>query len=450
MNAAVRLACVVLGLASAAPSPAQPPPPDAMASPIPRGTLDPGTAVKPLEPALRELEAGRIVAPPLERYQAGDYEAAARLGLEALRRAPEQHELRFAVANSLAWTGRYEPALEHYRQLVGTAYDVRARVGMANVLRWRGQPHVAEPHYLDALAAEPANKDAAEGLGLARRELRPAVLARLQHAQDNQDLRRQELALSYRRWSDDRAWRLEAGVLAGRQQSPLGQWSPRGLFASAWAPKLAFAPQVEAAYYDPDVSKARLFGSVQVEPLPERVKLRLGRVDWGRAAFSAAAVRDELTARQVGVVGESGSAVGSLRGRLDLYDVSDGNRVIDGEAQLTPEWQPLPWRLTWFGGFYGRRAEREDPRYWSPDPAYALAFLGLQRHFSFERSELSVSVRRGIHLSRTAGDSWSGGLAGRHWLRPDVAVGIEAWAISAPRPAAYRMHQVGVFVQQVL
>jgi tetratricopeptide (TPR) repeat protein len=428
---------------------AQPPPAEAVPSPIPRGTLDPRAPVKPLDDALRDLDQDRLAAPVLERYEAGDYEAAAKLGQQVLDSAPGQHGLRFAVANSLAWTARHDEAAAQYRRLFGTPYDARARVGLANVLRWRGQAHLAEPYYLEALASDPASKDAGEGLALAGRELRPALTLRAGHTEDN-ELRRDELSLAYRRWAADRRWRLEAGVLGGRQRSSLGNWSPHGLFASAWSPALPLSPQVEAAYYDADVRGARLFGTLQLEPIRDRLKVRVGRVDWGRAAFSVAATADGLTARTAGLAAESSLGVGTLRGRLDLYDISDGNQVVDGEAQLTPRWQPLPWRLTWFGGIYARDADREDPRYWSPRPAYGVGFIGVQRHWSFERGELSASVRRGLALSRTAGDSWSGGVSGRVWLRQDLALGLEAWVVDAPRPGSYRLHHIGAFVQQLL
>src|SRR5688500_15398961 len=115
---------------------------------IPPGALDPQLPPRRLEDAARELEQHREAAPALQRYEAGDYPQAARLGEELLRRAPDLHALRFAVANSLAWTGRYEAALAHYRVLLGTPYETRGRLGMANVLRWRGQAEAAEPHYL--------------------------------------------------------------------------------------------------------------------------------------------------------------------------------------------------------------------------------------------------------------------------------------------------------------
>ena len=427
---------------------AQPPPPAAISSPIPRGTLDPAAPVAPLDEALRELERDRIAAPVLERYQAGDYSAAARLGLPRVEQGSQA--LRFAVANSLAWTGRYDEAATQYRALFDTPYDARARVGLANVMRWRGQAHLAEPYYQEVLAREPANAEAIEGLALAGRDLRPALTLRGTGTKDN-ELRRDEATLSYRHWSDDRRFRLEAGLLGGRLESSLGAWSPRGLFASAWAQALPLSPQLDASYYDAGVSGGgRLFGSVQIEPVKDQLKVRVGRIDWGRTAFSAGATADRLTAATAGAVAEVGFPIGKLRARLDFYDISDGNKVADGEAQVTPSWQPLPWRLTWFAGAYVREADRDDPRYWSPSHTYGVAFAGVQRHWSFDNAELSATLRRGFALTSSAGDSWSGGLSGRLWLRPNLALGVEGFVVDAPRPGDYRLHQVGAYLQRLL
>ena len=427
---------------------AQPPPPAAVSSPIPRGTLDPAARVAPLDEALREVERDRIAAPVLERYEAGDYAGAARLGLRLVDGGSQA--LRYAVANSLAWTGRYDEASNQYRELFGTPYDARARVGLANVMRWRGQAHLAEPYYQEVLGREPANADAIEGLALAGRDLRPALTLRGTRTKDP-ELRRDEVTISYRRWSDDRRFRLEGGLLGARLSSSLGHWSPRGVFASAWAPALPLSPQVDASYYDADASAgARLFGAVQIEPVKDRIKVRVGRVDWGRTAFSAGATADGLTARTAGAVAETGFAAGRLRARLDFYDISDGNKVADGEAQLTPSWQPLPWRLTWFGGAYVREADRDDPRYWSPSHTYGVAFAGVQRYWSFDNAELSATLRRGFKLTSSAGDSWSAGVNGRVWLRPNLALGVEGFVVDAPRPGSYRMHQVGAYLQRLL
>jgi hypothetical protein len=420
-------------------------PPAALEPPAaPSGVLDPRSPVKPLDEALNDLRRDRLPAPALERYEAGDYRAAARLGLQAMKEGADQPALRYAVANSLAWTARYDQAVLEYRALLGTDYDSRARVGIANVMVWSGQADLAEPYYRSVLQNEPRNEDARQGLALAGRELRPALTLRAARTQDNQHFSRDEGWLVYRQWSADRAWRFEAGALTDWYHSPALTTSRNAVQGSVWAAALPLAPKLEASVYD-----SKLFGSVQLEPVRDRLRVRAGRVNWGRLAFTAAALADGLTANTLGVFAEVRPAIGALRARLDAYDISDGNRLWEGEAQFTPGWQPLPWRLEWFGGVFGRGAQREDPRYWSPRPAYGLAFVGVRRSWFSDRSELSAWLRGGGGFTETAKASWSAGLTGRYWLTSDVALGVEAWAVDAPRPTPYRMQQVAAFLQHL-
>ena len=443
----LRSVCFALACACAAQAAAQPPALDRPA--IPPGVLDPQLRPQPLESAVRELAQQREAGPTLERYTAGDYAGAARLGEELLQRAPDLHAVRAAVADSLAWTGRYDAALGHYRALLDTPYDARGRLGIANVLRWRGQPELAEPHYLAVLARDPASEDARNGLALTGRELRPALTLRFVPTADNQDMRREELAAAYRRWSADRAWRIEAGVLGERNRGPTRDWSASALSASVHALRLPFAPKLDLNLYDSELHGAQYFASLQVEPVRDRLRLRIARVNWGRLAFTEAAAVDGLTARAAGAYAEAQLPNGSLRGRLDAYDISDGNRVADGELQITPAWQPLPSRLVWFGGMYARYAEREDPRYWSPRPIYGLAFLGLQRNWSLDKTDITASARRGFPFTDSARNSWNAGINARHWIRGDVALGLDAWVAESPRPADYRVHQVAAYVQHL-
>lgn len=388
----------------------------------------------------------------LERYEAEDYPAAARLGLRELAQAPKSaqtDELRLAVANSLAWTGQYEPAKEQYKALFGTRHDSEARVGLANVLRWSGQSDLAEPYYREVLARDPNNAEAKLGHELGGRDLRPAITVRGERTSDNQGVSRNEFGLSYRRWTEDQRARWEIGALSARMDSPQGDFSPKGVQGSLWLPQAPFAPKVEAFVYDNGVSGARLFGAVQAEPVRDKLRIRVARVDWGRLAFSGAATRDGLTAGMLGLFGATSTPLGDVRGRLDAYDISDDNRVLDGEASIKPAWQPLPWQLKWSTGVTARYADREDPRYWSPHPAYGVVFAGIERGWYLDRVDLTASARRSFTFTETAGDGWSLGLSGRYWLARTLAVGLDAWMVNAPRPTPYTMRQVGVFLQQL-
>lgn len=442
MNSKCRALLAALALAPGV-AVAQPAAPELEPPAAPAGVLDPRAPVKPMEQSLRELRGDRTAAPALEAYEAGDYYKAARLGREALLGdASSSSALRLAVANSLAWTGRYDAALDDYRALLGTDYEARARIGIGNVMLWQGRPDAAEREFHAALERDAAVEDGERSLEAAARELRPAIGLRLTRTADNQDFTRDETWLTWRSWSADRARRLELALLEDDNRSPAFSAKRQALQGSAWFVSLPLAPRVEAAIYDD-----QLFGTLQVEPWRDHLRVRAGRVNWGRLAFSAAALADRLTANVLGVVAEARGVLGAVRARADGYDISDGNRVYEAEAQLTPAWQPLPWRLEWYGGVFARRAEREDPRYWSPNPAYELAFVGLRRGWYSDRNDVSVWARAGAGVSETAKASYSAGLSARRWLTHDLAAGLEAWFVDAPRPTPYRMHQVSAFLQ---
>src|SRR6185503_12877077 len=117
----------------------------------------------------------------------------------------------------------------------------------------------------------------------------------------------------YRRWSADRAWRYEAGVLAERNRGPTRDWSARGLSAGAWASRLPLSPKLEVNVYDSELREAQAFASLQLEPVRERLRVRLARVNWARLAFTETAAADGLTANSLGLYGETELAGNALR-----------------------------------------------------------------------------------------------------------------------------------------
>jgi hypothetical protein len=440
VNATRRVAlCAALSVWSLL-APAQPPQIEPPAAPA--GVLDPRAPVKPLDEPLQQVRRDRLAAPALERYEAGDYYGAARLGLEAQRQGADAPALGLAVANSLSWTGRYDAAVDRYRALAGSAYDADARIGMASILLWTGRPDLAESDYRAALERAPGNDEARSGLEAARRELAPGVGLRLVRSADNQDFTRDETWLTYRHWSADRAWRLEAGAFEDHYRAPELNATRQGVQAAVWAPRVPLAPRLEGLLYDD-----KFFGNLQVEPWQGHLRVRAGRVDWGRLALSAAAFNAGLTANAIGLVAEARPLAGAIRLRVDGYDISDGNRIYEGELQVTPAWQPLPWRLEWFTGLFARRADPEDPRYWSPSPAYELVFFGLRRGWYSGNTDISAWLRAGAGLSETARASWSAGVSAKRWIARQIGIGLDAWMVDAPRPTPYRMYQVAASAQ---
>ena len=110
------------------------------------------------------------------------------------------------LANCLAWTGRYDAATELYERLIpDTNFSVAARTGLANLLRWRGAPHVAMPLLEMALKEEPKNDepknaDLKTSLQQTQRELHPLSTVKFSRASDSAGLDRLELGANQRVW----------------------------------------------------------------------------------------------------------------------------------------------------------------------------------------------------------------------------------------------------------
>ncbi len=382
-----------------------------------------------------------------QRYEAADYSAAARHGARALVDRPSDHTLRLNVANSLAWSGRYDAAIEQYERLYGTDHDTAARLGVANIQRWRGMADVAAGTYEAILRQHPGHDEARQALVLAGRDLRAATTLRVGTANTSRDFDRLETTVSHRWWTPGRVARLEVAATGRRDEMPDARAHRQELAASAFLPGLPLSPRVDVSWVNGD--RDRWFGRVGVEIVRDRIGLRYGRLDWGRAALDLQALRDGLTAGTAGGWVNIGTPLGEVRSRADGYSVSDGNRVYEADLRLLPALQPLPARLQWFVGAYWRKADRNDPRYWSPAHAYTLANIGLQRGWYGERHDVFMSVQRGIALSDEARHNWSVSANGRWWVGPDTAIAAEASWSDSPRPNPYRQRLFAVSVQQL-
>ena len=79
----------------------------------------------------------------------------------------------------------------------------------------------------------------------------------------------------------------------------------------------------------------------------------------------------------------------------------------------------------------------------------AVALLSPAARLPADRHDASAWLRLGAGFTETAKASWSAGLTGRYWITDGIALGLEAWALEAPRPSPYRMQQAMAFIQQL-
>ena len=384
-------------------------------------------------------------------YEQGRYEQVARQGLIELQREPSDHGLRLKVANSLAWTGQYREAIQQYELLAGTPVGLPAGIGLANVYLWSGRPHLADPLFRRALASEPSNADALQGLARAQRQLRPRTTVRGEWLDDSSQTERSTAAVTHR-WRDAGLTQIfeVSGEKVDETRSPNGlALRPRKLSLGYQNLGLPLAPKLRLTS-DSGV-KSSLYGNLALQLADGAATVEYGRVNWGEIAFDPRARRDGLSARRLGLAGRADSAVGSFSGSAAHFDVSDGNRVQEYSAQYTPAWQPLPAAsgVRVVGGVYGRKAKLRDPRYWSP-ASYYIGQLGLSLNRSAEDWDLSAEVKRGLRIGGDGAQGWTIGFAGTRWLSSQWALRLEGFHIETRRDnSAYRSKSVALSLDRV-
>ena len=375
----------------------------------------------------------------LEKYHKGAYAEVAKEGPALLATEPLNHELRLNVANSLAWTGHTKEAMAQYQMLAGTDYEQRGTLGYAHVNRWTGRPDRAAASYRKYLQgkAESASDivEAREGLRLASRELRPQTAAQIGRASNSNDTFRTTAILSHR-WRNDTGARIFE-VAAGRaeENNHALRLVQRDLTFRYEDLDALFAPQIElSAQQSP---RSHLFGAATVKVADMPAYITVGHLNWGRLAFDPSALRDGLTANQVGGKADFGNPLGEFGLAYNIYRISDRNTIHDANLRFVPARQPFQ-SVKIFTGLEARKARFNDSRYWSPEDGHYSAFAGLSADWTNSQWQGYGSIQYGVPLGGDSGNSWSAGGGVKRWLGDEWAIGFDFWAMHTPRDGGYR------------
>ena len=421
----------------------------------PAGILDPNFRpakaspnLPATQPAIAPVVIGQLPVHVQSAYQAGSYLLAAKLGAKALVDEPANHALRLVVANSLAWSGRLDAAIEQYEKLAGTKLDSAGKIGVANIYRWRSKPVLAEPIYAAVLRVDPSNADALEGQKLAQRDMRLTVLKDLSYSKDSTGLSRVYNASSVGGVTADRSTRWRAGYGLGADRDALGRERYIELNGSVQGLDWPFSPRLDLSV-SREIGKTRLYGLINVDILPDAFGLQFGAVNWGRLSFNRNAQASGLKANRFGAYLNFSSLLGEARGRFDVYRVSDGNQVWDADFQLSPDWQPIPAGINWYAGVSAKSADRADPRYWSPVNTNLVGYLGIKKSWFFEKGDLAVGLQRGFKLSDDARNNYSVSANGKFWISDRMALGFEFGASDSSRATDYKQRFLGLQLQRL-
>lgn len=418
----------------------------------------------------------------LERFAAGRYSEVAAIGLRLLEEEPDNEELRFAVADSLlwsgnawpatahyeallasespeiagpvrlrlahsqAWTGRMADAIPHYKTQLDGKLENESRLGLANALRWQGRQDLALPHYKKAILNQPNEEEALNGALYSERALRPRTQLGASLTKDNSPMQRQEMTLAH-------TWRNEAGSRIFTVESSTGrEWDPelqlhqRETTFRVEDLGLQLAPRLDLTQQS--TPKGQTFAHLRLRLNESPLYVNAGRVNWGKSVFNVHGLNDNLTANRFGLEGKQPTAAGELRGFINHFSIADSNRIDNGDLRLTPWWRPWGAEIRPYTGVTWRYSARHDERYWSPK-TYAAGYFGLEGEWERRSWSFFAFGHVGFRLAGEAATYSAGGFTAKRWLDRDWSVALGAWAQSNAQGESYASHGLTLTLEKL-
>jgi hypothetical protein len=245
---------------------------------------------------------------------------------------------------------------------------------------------------------------------------------------DTSDVKLRNLRVNHR-WRDDslaNVWEVETNALHSQNLTTDVRRQDATLRVKAY--EMPFKPRAEI-----NSDGTKIFGDIAAEIGPLPVTLSAGRVNWGDLSNNPRALAARLTASRLSAQTSATTAAGYLFGRVDLYNISDGNTISSSTLRFTPAWRPFGANLKPLLGFETRNAKFNTLNYWSPSDGYGSAFAGVSGEWESADWNFYASAQKGVRLFGEAGASWSLSAGGKRWLNRDWAVGIRFWAMSSQR-----------------
>ncbi|HET6277476.1 MAG TPA: tetratricopeptide repeat protein, partial [Candidatus Polarisedimenticolia bacterium] len=264
---------------------------------------DDPAALRPLAEILSRNDATRADSLPIYRAILDETPDDARLRLEFARnlawsghhREALEHcrrlqekgtkssirsEAALLEAQILSWSGRTREAEEKYEAILAAGPSAEAHTGLGEIDRWEGRYAEAGAHYHEALAIDPDNADALQGLHDNDRDAAPALTFRAGLFDDSSDFRRETYTL-FADFFQARRLSLRAGAARIRYEDVTGRQIYRTaipLQGRFWAGRsvslrggVALNEYTEDA---PDTTSWFLHGDLS--PGRDRVRVRVG------------------------------------------------------------------------------------------------------------------------------------------------------------------------------
>jgi hypothetical protein len=380
----------------------------------------------------------------IQLNQDGNYVALAKQGAALLKKEKVDDQLKFIIANAMAWTGKLHPAETLYKTLLNGPMALDTKVALANIMRWRGKNYLAVPMYREVLAVDPTHEEATHGLKLSEDAMRPRTRLTMNKTHDSDQVNTNLVTLNHQWQTHDglRTWGVELNRMS--DSSPYANARQATVVLRHQALDKPMEPAVEIGLGD------RLYGSITIRPTSLPVHVTVGKVNWGQMSLNPLALGQRLSALNLGASANFAGRFGSVSLTADTYHVSDSNNVQTGTVRFSPAVR-LPLHLRPVVGLEYRKAGFNTTRYWSPAVGYGLGYVGLEGDWSSknDRWTVSASVQRGWGFYGEARPSWGGSLSGRYAISHHWSIGANLWSITNSRnDKPYKARSGIIFIER--
>lgn len=427
------------------------------------------TNIEPYQPGSIVLEPFRYIPPPsavdadhnkiqrkpeeqkiVDLYAAGKYREAGLNGLELLENEKPDDALKLIMANSLAWTGQTTNAKKIYQEISEPKLIDDANLGVANILRWQGDDHLAAPIFRDILERRPDSSDVQTGLLLAERELAPRTLIGFGGIQDSGDFSRNSGVINHR-WRGNNGYtitEIELGAIKDTLPTVGAQQNEVTLRHQDLALQLKPAFEISLPKTSGN-SNSKIYGNLKLTFDDDKIRVGLGKVNWGRMANNAESLRQDFSADYIGANIKREFYFGEIAGRLDYYKISDGNVIVSGGLRLNSNLRPLGAKIRPIVGVDIRKSKFSTPNYWSPADGHGNIYAGLEGDWAVEQWAVYGGAQFGLPAYGEAGTSWSLSAGAKRWLTDDVAFSFNLWSMASVRAGVtYRSQSANMMLER--
>lgn len=412
----------------------------------------PTTGYVAAEALAAETAGGPKRSPPQQRIvdlsAAGNYAAAGQEGLSLIKSEKTDDGLQLIIANSLAWSGQLNDAVATYEKLSKGELANAANVGLANIEQWRGRSEKAAPMYRAVLATEPGNVDAQTGLALAERELRPKTSITFGGSKDSSDIEGRNTTINHR-WRDDSNLNImEVETSNVRDWKGDNDASQRDVTFRYQSLGLELKPSFEISSLAK--SDRSVFASARLSFNNDQETVDFGYINWSKTTVTPNGLAANLGASHLGAGTRRNYKFGDVTGRVDLYAISDSNRIWTSNLQLTSSWRPMGSHVKPFVGAETRTATFNTSNYWSPSNGSGTLYGGLLGEWGVADWSLYATGQLGMPFYGDAGTGWTVAAGGKRWLTSDIALSANLWAMSSWRDSAtYRSQSANVTLEKL-